>query len=253
MQEKILNSSLKEYKIEIESADINIYSSNVIKPIIKYNGTFDIKDDGSILKIKQIFQKSKKGFNFRKIFGRQVITMDGCKIIKKGNSITVLGNGGNISQINGRTFFNGIEITDDMCDNSNNLDKSEKFVGEPYVDLILPFGKNDISLDLKLIRGDIDISGLILNRLIVNNKNGDINLNDVDAVMAKIELMNGAIKAEIAESIINYSLSLKTVNGSSNQSTIENFETMPTLLKLKHKLNINNVNGDIDVIFKGKK
>lgn len=252
MQEKNLNSNLKEYKLEIVNADIKIHSSNVSNPVIKYNGTFDIKDNGSILKIKQIFEKNKKRFNFRKIFGRQVITINGCKIIKRGNSVTVLGNGGNVSQINGRTFINGIEITDDLFYDSNNLDKREKFIGEPCVDLILPLSCNDISLDLNLTSGDIDLRNLILNRLIINNKNGDINLKDVDAVMAKIELINGDIKAEIAESMINYILSSNTINGSSNQRTVEKFEVMPNLLDSKHKLNINNVNGDIEVIFNGK-
>lgn len=252
MQEKNLNSNLKEYKLDIVNADIKIYSSNITNPIIKYNGTFDIKDNGSVLKIKQIFEKNKKGFNFKKIFGRQVITINGCKIIKRGNSVTVLGNCGNVSQINGRTFINGIEITDEMFNDSNKFDKNEEFIGEPCIDLILPLNCNDISLDLNLTSGDIDLRNLILNRLIINNKNGDINLKDVDAVMTKIELINGDIKAEIAESMINYILSSNTINGSSKQGTIEKFDVMPNLSDSKHRLNINNVNGDIEVIFKGK-
>jgi len=120
------------------------------------------------------------------------------------------------------------------------------------LELVLPNNSNNEEIIFSSVIGNINLKNLILNRLIISHVNGNINLEDVDSLFTDIKLIHGDIIAEINNSIFNYTT--RTL-GNCEQSTIEMMDTNNILSfsKNKHHLSVSNKEGNIKILFKGKR
>lgn len=119
------------------------------------------------------------------------------------------------------------------------------------IELIIPKESKLNTLDIRTKSGDISIEDLLITKLMLKTMNGDISLENIDVIFAKMKTKNGDIKASILESILNYKLYLQSMNGTTREDTDE--AVFPDLLNEKHELDAQTMNGDIDVVFRGKK
>lgn len=231
-----LEESIEQINVNTITSDVDIYSDNVRQPIVRYTGDFDIESNYSKATIieKQNLEAQNIQINTG-FFGKIKTSIFGTKVTMNGGSVKVRGNTIIVNNGSGVSINNGI-VT------SSTPGKLE---------IVIPQRKDDLSFNIEVTNGDISIQDLILKKLYIKTTVGDITLREMDALITKLQTVSGDVDAEILESIINYQTFLKTINGSTIQRSDERIS--PVILSEKHELNANSVNGDIKILFKGKR
>lgn len=221
-KELSLSGRLIYVNFNVITSNIKLYRDNVISPLLRYSGDFDIQDD-----FRQVIitEKSKQ----------PAFQLGGLKI----GGLTL----DNISFYdNAKLTINGRDYQINASANASEKDNTSR-----EVELIVPTFSSNLSVDIASRSGNLTIEDLVLLRLVAKMESGNITLNDVDFAISKLKTERGNITAKIAESITNYETFL---NGSTN---CKSTETMPpTVLSNKHRLEAEASSGTIDIEFKGK-
>lgn len=225
-----LNRSIKNLKINTNSANILIRKDNVNEPVLLINGNFDVKNEECVVEVKE---KNNYKSNFSHNFN---------SIIKIGN-ITINGNMcGNIYNSGNNTIIIG------NCNNSYN---------NHSIEIVIPnnFRKLDLNIDTK--SGNVKIEKLAINDLVVDTMSGNVSLYDVDIISGDLDTMSGNVSVEVYGSMDSYKLHLDTMSGKISKSIIEDssFEpiTNASINLEHHNLRIDTMSGNINMLFKSKK
>lgn len=226
-KEQMLSKATTHFKITAVNARVNVWSENVFKPIVRYEGSFQIEENGSLVNI-ETKNRGLSILNFGTSNGKTSINISNCSI--SGSTVSLMGGG---ITINGEKVHANEFSTDEIS-----------------IDLILPSDSEGIELELKTTSGNITLRDLNLEKLAIITVSGATALVDVDAVATTIKSTSGDINAEIAESIMNYSVTAKSIGGLVHQTTHET--SIPKILMKKHTLDIRSTSGDIAVEFKGR-
>ena len=211
-----LAKNITSVAVELNVSDISIYPDNVSVPIVRTAGKIDVTERYNEAVIKEMQPKVTGSFNHSSIFINNCVIYD-CSFTSGSSRNIFYGHSGE----------------------------------EASVELIVPKKSQIQEFRVDLKSGNLTISDLLFFKLVAKTMNGSINLHDIDLLFGRLKTMNGNIDVRILESIINYRTYLKTLNGDMHKNTIETIS--PILLDEKHELEATSLNGDINVLFKGRR
>lgn len=220
-----LSKDINRYNISLNGSDVVIHPANVSSPIINCCENIEISKSFTNITIKERASKSNININY-------------------------IGNGLNIS-FNNINVRGNASILNNMTvgGKSVNIGVTESTDKRP-VEIILPKETSYSSFDIHQNSGSTTIEELTFQNLNIQTNSGNILLNDVDLLLGKIKTLSGKVDVKILESMLNYIVSYKTLSGRSTQVSEET--EIPFLLKEKHKLDVETLSGNIDIVFKGK-
>lgn len=240
-----IGQGIEKIKINAFCATVTVRSSDTDESFINYTGDCVIEENESVVSIKET-ENLVTNSNYDYVTTGDIV--NGNKTVINGNGVAIGGNCNNCIINESRVATNNLDmnVNSPYNDNMNNLGEANT------IELVIPKNMPDLNLEIDSKNGPVSLKNLIFSKLIVQTVNGSINLEDIDAVFISAKLVNGSLKAEILESILNYRTILNSMNGKASEpDTTES--VLPELLTEKHQLRADTINGDIHVLFKGKK
>lgn len=218
-----LDENKKNIKFKINSGTVTIYRDNIIVPTLYYSDKFDIKENNGII-VKQ------------RVSSKNSINIGGVEINTPGNSLIVV--------------RSNVTIVNDKIIPGNVVNIESDDTGDVNIEFAVPEDANDLSFDILINSGALKVRNILINKMNAIISNGTIKMRDVDMLESKLKVMCGQIDLEIRESILNYKTSLSAMNGVTEQNSVE----IPNDINIVKKriLKANTMNGNINVLFKGK-
>lgn len=236
-QRKVLDSTIKYIKVDVQQTDVKIEVGNEKESVMECQNNVEVEQEHEMLLVEE---KDNEDDYI-------TITTSGSTEIMVGHgkgSEKVVMNHGRVLTENRKTILNNGNV---LSVNPTVFERNQKH----SINFILAKDKK-YDFVIATTSGNVHVQNIVDNDLEICTYNGDIDLVDVDCNMIKTESVNGNINAMLLSTLYHYHSILKTLRGKIQQETFEKEEVVNPYMK-KHVLDACSKNGNINVVFQGKK
>ena len=119
-----------------------------------------------------------------------------------------------------------------------------------YSNAVKELRRSDYNIEVNTNKGNVILRNLLLAKLYIASKYGNINLKDIDSLYSKITTIDGNIDMEFIESLIHYNLNTYAKHyykiGTTEKCSPSEKIQMRELIAVSNK-------GDVKILFKGKR
>ncbi len=226
MKEYELKPNEKKIKFKMNTGNITIYRDNILVPKLYYGENLEVEEKDNGIKVSQ---KS----------GNDTTIRIGGMVINSASNISIV-SGSNITIVNGK-IVSGNVTTISNCGSDETED----------VEFVIPRNVNDLSFDVSSNSGSLIVRNSFIESIEAHLMQGDILMEDVDMLYAKLKTMCGDIKLDIANSILNYNADLNAMCGRVKQDHIDSFDNNNINIAKRRELKATTMCGDVKVLYKG--